>query len=160
MKNGEAEVTVHIREDKSPNISSKLPHWVRKNVTSNGKVVNTIFFKHLCDDEILVNIDHYVRTKGNYAYGCMAIKELSQKTQRSEELYSEYLNEIKEFKKLFEVIGTPETSQDYILLMATAKSEGNREAMMNLLADQNLIELCKTDSYLREKYEEMQNQME
>lgn len=160
MKNGEAEVTVHIREDKNPNISSKLPHWVRKNVTPNGKVVNTVFFKHLSDDEILVNIDHYVRTKGEYAYGCLAINDLPQKTQRAQELYSEYIKEIKDYHTLLEVIGTPETSQDYILLIATAKSDGNQDAMMNLLADQNLIELCKTDSYLREKYEEMQNQME
>lgn len=155
MKNGEAEVTVHIREDKNPNINSRLPHWVCKNVNTQGKVVNKVYFKHLHEDEILVNIDHYVRSNSDFVYGCEAINALPQMPKRAQELYHEYLREIKDYESLIRVIETPENADDYFLLISTAKNEGNQSAMSELAEDAHLIDLCQQDSLLKEKYEEM-----
>ena len=157
MSNGEAEVTVHIREDKNPNISSKLPHWVRKNVTSNGKVSNTVFFKHLSNDEILVNIDHYVRRTEDYAYGCIAIKNLPVVNKRAQELFNEYLTEVKDYRTLSFVIDHPTTASDFILLISTAIKEDNQEAMKSLTVNMQLTTLCQTDGYLQSQYEDMLN---
>lgn len=155
MKNGEANVTVHIREDKNPNINSKLPHWVCKNVNAQGKVDNKVYFKKLNEDEILVNIDHYVRSNSDYAYGCEAIKALPQIPMRAQELYHNYLLEIKDYDSLVRVIGTPEKAEEYFLLISTAKSEGNQSAMRDLAEDTLLKNLCQQDSLLKEKYQEM-----
>lgn len=157
MRNGEADVTVHIREDMNPNINSPLPHWVRKEVNQQGKVINHLFFKHLSENEILVNIDHYVRLTGDYPYGCTAVKDLPQMTTRAMEMYREYLNEVKDYDTLVSVMGEPDGAPDYILLMASAKRDGNTEAMKKLVSDAKLIALCASDEYLKEKYEEMED---
>lgn len=157
MKNGKAEISVHIREDNNPNISSKLPHWGRKFVNSQGFVKNIVYFKHLNENEILVNIDHYVRSSGDYAYGCNAIKNLPNINNRAQDLFDEYLTEVKDYRTLSTIIDHPTTASDFILLISTAIKEDNQKAMKSLTVNMQLMTLCQTDGYLQSQYEDMLN---
>ena len=138
VKNGEADVSIHVREDHNLNVQSKIPYWRKKDFNASGCIQTKVSLKTLTEDELIARFIRYVESGGHYKYGVEYIEQSNLNGGIYDKLRQGFVRNIKDDDYILHQF-KPTTKEDYMLKMATAMKVGDSAAKAELLADPRLM---------------------
>ncbi len=155
MGNGEAKVSLHVREDSNNDISSDDPYWRSKDL-AGGAINYSVKFKKISEDDILRQIDDDTRKEHNYVKGIRALRSLGFKNDEVNKLLDTYLKELAP-NTLLSVLEEPEDINQCFLLIGAIDNEHDAEAFGRLKNSQVLQSGIAKDSLLKEQFLQLSN---
>lgn len=151
--NGEANIEIHVREDDNHNVESKLPIWHPKPISPTSSIKTRVKLKKLDERELLAGILRTAQESGDYKSGYIQLKGISMTSDLYQSIRAEVIRGIKDNRFLLDNL-QPETKNDYMLLIACADRENDREAKRRLKEDENLKAMLD-DSIIKEMYDRL-----
>lgn len=150
IKNGEADVLIHVREDHNVNVQSKIPYWGRKDFNATGSISAKVSLKRLTDDERIARFLRYVRKSGEYKYGLKYLQDKGVSGGIFDNMRLEFIRNIKDDEFILHHF-KPRTKEEYMLKIATAEKLGDEKIKTELAFDPLLKEYL-SDPVLEEMY--------
>lgn len=153
IKNGEADVVIHVREDHNVNVQSKIPYWGRKDFNPTGSISTKVSLKHLTEDEQIAQFVRYVKTNGAYVYGLEYMQSNGLTGGIFNKLRSDFLRNLKDDDYILHHL-VPQTKEEYMLKISTAAKSGEASVKRALLTDP-LLQSYLEDPVIEEMYKQL-----
>ena len=151
MENGQAIVSIHVREDGNNDVSSDDPYWRAKQLPGGAVITYHVRFKHVSDDEKLRIIDEETRKSGNYKRGIEALRASNIKNSFTQMMLDSYLRQLDD-KDILSVLPEPETVNQCFFLIGVIDKEHDAEAYKRLASSPILQQALEKDTLLKEEF--------
>lgn len=128
IENGNADVSINVREDINQVVGAAIPYWKRKLVyCENNAITLNVKLKYLNVDSLLRQIDRDVRKDGDYKNACERLLEIGIDGELERGLFMSYLKEVKDYEYVFQnLLEVRNANEAFLKIMAVKQLENPR----------------------------------
>ena len=140
--NGNAKVSIGIREDKNPRKGNLIPFWHPKALqTADNRIVRDVKLRTLSIEKQLLEIDKKLRKDNDFISACEAVNLLDLDPDKKYKLWFEYLSKVEDSFYVYGQLQHVSNVEEAMLKITTAMKIGKPELFQELLQDNSLVEL-------------------
>lgn len=140
--NGNAKVSIGIREDKNPRKGNLIPFWHTKALqTADNRITRDVRLRTLPIEKQLLEIDKKLRKDNDFISACESVSLLELDHDKKYKLWLDYLSNVEDPLYIYGQLQHVSNVEEAILKITTAMKIGKPELFQELLQDNSIVEL-------------------
>lgn len=138
--NGNAKVSVSIREDKNPRIGNLIPFWHGKALqTADNRITRDVKLRTLSVDKQVLEIEKKLRNDKDYISACESVCQLDLDPVRKYKLWFNYLSHVEDSFYVYGKLQHINSVEAAVLKITTAIKIDKPEYYQELLQDSSIL---------------------
>lgn len=140
--NGNAKVSISIREDRNPRKGNLIPFWHAKALqTADNRITRDVRLRTLSIDKQILEIDKKLRTDNDFVSACESVSMLDFDSDKKYKLWFKYLSNVEDPLYVYSKLQHVRRVEEAILKITAAMKIGNPEFFQELLQDSSIVNL-------------------
>ena len=142
IENGNANVSINVREDINTTVGAAIPYWKRKLIYYDNNTINLdVKLKHLNIDSILMQIDRQVRIDGDYKKACDKLLEIGIDGEMKRGIFLLYLKEVKDYEYIYQNLPEVRNANEAFLKIMAVKQLANPQYVLSVKNDPFILQI-------------------
>lgn len=138
--NGNAKVSVSIREDRNPRMGNFIPFWHGKALqTADNRITRDVRLRTLSVNKQVLEIEKKLRNDYDYISACESVSQLDLDTVRKYKLWINYLSNVDDPSYVYGKLRQVNSVEEAVLKITAAMKIDKPELYQELLQDNSIL---------------------